>query len=173
MKLCLVSLFLFLFSGCGATGDDPASPFEPTDPVISSNFDFIDLPVGEQLAAGPHCKEVTLEPDKSTRVNINFAKMEFPEGAVEEATDIVACTDKSIYAIDLEPSETSFLLPVTVQFRLKKKDLTDEQLERISVVLITSDGQTELIPHTMEVKKKEILVFFSIGHFSRYALVMD
>ena len=172
LKYSLVCFSVLLLIGCGATGENPISPLDP--PSLDISLNFIDLPAEEVISGHPKTREVTLVPDKSTRLSIGFAKLEFPKGAVSVPTYIWASADKSIYAVDMGPSKTTFMLPVNVEFKLKKKDFkNDEDLMRISVYLIESDGRIEVIPHTLKVKKGNVRVFFSIDHFSRYALAVD
>jgi hypothetical protein len=135
-------------------------------------MEYLDIPGEEQLVGGEKCKKVRLVPDRTTRVTVTFAKLEFPGGAVTEETWLEVCADKSIYAVNLSPSDTKFLVPVTVEFKLNVKDISNEELERIRVVWISSDGKTEVIPHALVIKKNKVTVSFSIDHLSVFALIM-
>lgn len=168
--IILAALSILLLTTCGTGSKNPLSCNGTSYQVAS--LEFLNLPDEEQLAGGNKCKEAMLVPDKSRKVKVHFAKLDFPAGTVIEKALVEVCADKSIYAVLLDPSGFDFLIPVTVEFKLNAKELGNDQLERIRVVWISPDGLTEVIPHTLEVKKKRVTVRFSIDHSSVYALIM-
>jgi len=166
-----ISLSALLLLGCSVTGNNPAAPAQLSEPLISP--DFIEIPYDEQLSGETLCKDVTLLPDKTSRVNLRFAKLVFHEGSVAEETTISLCTEKSFYALDLMPDGTSFLFPADVEFKLKAGQFNEDQLQRIIVVIIINGIPVEKIPYTIQVKSNWITLRFSIEHFSRYALALE
>jgi len=166
-----ISLSVLLLLGCSAAGNDPLAPAPLSELSISP--DFIEIPYEEQLSGETLCKDVTLLPDKTSRVNVRFANLVFHEGSVAEKTTISLCTEKSFYALNLEPDGSSFLVPVEVEFKMKADQFNEDQLPRIIVVIIIDGIPIGKIPHTVQVKGNWTTFRFSIEHFSRYALALE
>jgi hypothetical protein len=166
-----ISLFVLLLLGCSVTGNNPTTPSQSSEFLTST--EFIEIPYEEQLSGETLCKDVTLLPDKTSKVNLRYAKLVFHEGSVREETTISLCTEKSFYALDLEPSGTDFLISADVEFKLKADQFKDDQVQRIIVIIIIAGTPIDKIPHTVEVKGNWVTFRFSIEHFSRYALAIE
>jgi hypothetical protein len=170
-KVLFFSLFILFLAGCFSASEHPFSPGLPQEESLSLNY--LAQPPGSGLESGTKCKSEVVAPDRVTRVGVKFVELNFPAGCVPVSTQIEVCTDGTVYAVDLTPHGTTFLLPVEVEFSLPILLFDTVDLAALTVMYISPEGMTEEIPFALQTKKDEITIIFSIDHFSRYALVID
>lgn len=170
-RVFLFSLCLLLAAGCFTGTYHPFSPGIPQEESLSLNY--LSRPSEYQLSGGPKCDEEVIEPDDATKVKADFAELNFPEGCVTASTEVEACADDLVYAVDLQPHGLTFLLPVEVEFTLPVSVYAALDPGALSVMYISPEGLTEEIPFVLQANRNKVTIVFSIIHFSRYALVID